>query len=71
MKVLVFETQEDSHVKTPPELTLAGWPLPDALAQMRDSLIDEGKWDVNPLALYDESDEEKHVILPQHYDSKL
>ena len=52
-------------------MTLAGWPLPDSLSHLRDILIKEKKWDIDPLALYDEADEEKCLILPQHYETLL
>ena len=57
--------------ETPAELTLAGWPLPDSLSHLRDKLIEENKWDIDPLALYDEADEEKRLILPQQYETLL
>jgi len=56
---------------TPVELTLAGWPLPDNMSHIRVNLMEQNKWDINPLALYDEADEEKHLILPQKYETLL
>ena len=68
--VFDFEPQEDSRMDISPELTLAGWPLPDTFVHQHDSPTDKGKWDINPLALYNKSGKEKCIVLLQHYDLK-
>lgn len=65
------QAEKVSHSETPAELTLAGWLLPNSLLHLCNELIKDNKWDVNPLMLYDEADEEKHLILPQQYKASL